>query len=122
MIIPCCIMSGVLSLCLIAVRSVGGIIVVCVLYGFFSGALVSLPPTIFVHLTPNRAMIGTRMGQGFSVVSIGLLLGTPICGWILNASSFTYVWVFGGVCVLAGSSLIIASRIAKGGFGLFNKV
>lgn len=97
MIIPCCIISGVLSLCLIPVRTVAPLIVVCALYGFFSGALVSLPPTVFVHLSPNRGLIGTRMGMGFSIVSIGLLLGTPICGWILNGSSFTYVWVFGGV-------------------------
>lgn len=122
MIIPCCIMSGVLSLCLIAVRSVGGLIVVCVLYGFFSGALVSLPPTIFVHLSPNRGMIGTRMGMGFAIVSVGLLIGTPICGWILNGSSFTYVWVFGGVCVVAGSALMIASRVAKAGPSLMKKV
>jgi len=122
MIIPCCVMSGVLCLCLIAARSVGGLVVVCLLYGFFSGALVSLPPTVFVHLSPNRAMIGTRMGMGFAIVSVGLLLGTPICGWILNGSSFTYVWVFGGVCVIAGSSLMICSRIVKGGTSLFTKV
>ena len=45
------------------------------LYGLFSGALVSLPPTIFVHLTKNRAVIGTRMGMGFAIISIGLLVG-----------------------------------------------
>ena len=122
MIIPCCVISGVLSLCLIPVDSVAGLIVVCVLYGFFSGALVSLPPTIFVHLSPNRGMIGTRMGMGFAIISVGLLLGTPICGWILDGSSFTYVWVFGGVCVLVGSSLMICSRVAKAGTSLMIKV
>lgn len=122
MIIPCCIISGILSLCLIPIRGVAGLIVVCILYGFFSGALVSLPPTIFVHLSPNRGMIGTRMGMGFSIISIGLLLGTPICGWILDGSSFTYVWVFGGLCVIAGSLLMIGSRVAKGGMSLMVKV
>ncbi|KAL1303354.1 hypothetical protein AAFC00_006751 [Neodothiora populina] len=122
MIIPCCLISGILGLCLIPVRHVAGLIVVCLLYGFFSGALVSLPPTVFVHLSPNRGMIGTRMGMGFSIISIGLLLGTPICGWILEASSFTYVWVFGGVCVIIGSFLMGCSRVAKAGPGLLTKV
>lgn len=122
MIIPCCFLSGVLSLCLIPIRSQASLIAFCILYGFFSGALVSLPPTIFVHLSPNRGMIGTRMGMGFSIVSVGLLLGTPISGWILDGSSFTYVWVFGGCCVLIGSALMICSRIAKGGPGLMKKV
>lgn len=36
----------------------------------------SLPPTIFVHLTKNRAVTGTRMGMGFAIVSIGLLVGS----------------------------------------------
>ncbi|KAH0156048.1 MFS general substrate transporter, partial [Aureobasidium melanogenum] len=122
MIIPCCIISGIVALCLIPVRSEAAIIVECVLYGFFSGALVSLPPTVFVHLSPNRGLIGTRMGQGFSVISIGLLLGTPICGWILNGSSFTYVWVFSGVLILAGGSLMTMSRIFKAGPKLVQRV
>lgn len=122
MIIPCSFMSGVVCLCLIPVREEAGLIVLCLLYGFFSGALVSLPPTIFVHLSPNRGMIGTRMGMGFSIISVGLLLGTPICGWILAASSFAYVWVFGGVCVVAGTSLVLGSRIAKGGYKLTTRV
>jgi predicted MFS family arabinose efflux permease len=123
MIIPCCLISGVIALCLIPVRSVAGLIVDCLLYGFFSGALVSLPPTVFVHLSPNRGLIGTRMGQGFSIISIGLLLGTPICGWILDGSGgFTGVWTFSGVLILAGGSLMALSRFFKAGAKLVQRV
>ena len=122
-IIPAACISGVLCLCLIPVRSVAPLMVICVLYGFFSGALVSLPPTIYVHLSlKNRGMIGTRMGMGFFVTSIGLLLGTPICGWILNGASYTFVWLFGGLLLIIGGVLIAASRTAKvGGFSLTTK-
>lgn len=121
-IIPCCVISGILALCLIPVRQEGPLIVICLLYGFFSGALVSLPPTVFVHLSmANRGMIGTRMGMGFFVVSIGLLLGTPICGWILNASSFTYVWVFSGVLITIGGLTMAGARVAKAGPKLMTK-
>ena len=122
-IIPAALISGVICLCLIPVRTTGPLIVECILYGFFSGALVSLPPTIYVHLSlKNRGMIGTRMGMGFFVTSIGLLLGTPICGWILNGSSFAYVWVFGGLLLIVGGLLMFCSRTAKvGGLKLMTR-
>jgi predicted MFS family arabinose efflux permease len=144
MIIPCAMMSGVLALCLIVAHRLAPVIVICALYGFFSGSFVSLPPTILVHLTANRAMIGTRMGMcftgmffiqffckssrikslmiHFTVVSIGLLIGTPISGQILNATGFAQTWVFGGVLVIVGSLVIAAARVAKGGWGLMVKV
>jgi len=122
-IIPAAVCSGIICLCLIPIRNVAPLIVVCLLYGFFSGALVSLPPTIYVHLSmKQRHMIGTRMGMGFFVTSIGLLLGTPICGWILNGASYTYVWVFGGLLLIAGACSMAASRTAKvGGLKLMVK-
>lgn len=122
MIVPCAMISGIIALCLIPIRSVAALVIECLLYGFFSGALVSLPPTVFVHLSPNRGVIGTRMGQGFSIISVGLLLGTPICGWILNGSGWAGVWVFAGVLILAGGSCMGASRVFKGGFKLAQKV
>jgi len=72
MIIPCALMSGVLALCLLAAHTLAPVIVICALYGFFSGSFVSLPPTILVHLTANRAMIGTRMGMCFTGMCAGL--------------------------------------------------
>lgn len=123
MVIPCAMLTGVLCLCLIASHSIAPVIVVLAFYGFFSGTLVSLPPTIFVHLTKNRAVIGTRMGMGFGIMSIGLLVGTPISGAILNATgSFTYVWLFGGLLTITGTLLIVGARIAHGGVGLLKKV
>ncbi|WPH02835.1 Hypothetical protein R9X50_00570300 [Acrodontium crateriforme] len=122
MIVPCAMISGVLAFCLVVARSIAGIIVILAFYGFFSGALVSLPPTIFVHLTANRGVIGTRMGMGFSVMSIGLLIGTPISGAILKATSFKYVWVFSGILVLAGTLSMFISKVTKGGPNLLKRV
>ncbi|KAK0935300.1 hypothetical protein LTR29_013092 [Friedmanniomyces endolithicus] len=122
MIVPCTFFAGVLCICLAAAHSVGPVIAILVFYGFCSGTLVSLPPTIFVHLTQNRAVIGTRMGMGFAITSLGMLVGTPISGAILNKSSFTWVWVFGGVCTFAGSLCLLGARVTKGGVGLMTKV
>ncbi|KAK0936611.1 hypothetical protein LTR29_011849 [Friedmanniomyces endolithicus] len=122
MIVPCTFLAGVLCICLAAAHSVGPVIAILVLYGFCSGTLVSLPPTIFVHLTQDRRLIGTRLGMGFAMTSLGMLSGPPISGAILNKSSFTYVWVFGGVCTVAGSLCLLGTRVTKGGAGLMTKV
>lgn len=121
-IVPCVFATGILGICLIPTRSVASVAVVAILYGFFSGTFVSLPPTIYVHVTKNRGMIGTRMGMGFACTSIGLLIGTPISGAILSASSYTYVWLFGGLLTLMAGCSILTARVCKGGWSPTNVV
>ncbi|KAI9700969.1 MAG: hypothetical protein M1820_006614 [Bogoriella megaspora] len=122
MMIPCALVAGILQFVLIGTHNIGGIIVISLLYGFFSGTFVSIPPTIFVMLSPNRGIVGTRMGMGFTIVSIGLLIGTPACGWILDASSWKFVWTFGGLLTVTGSAVIFASRMFKSNGKLVAKV
>lgn len=115
-LIPCGIITAVLIFCLLATTSVAGVIIVALVYGFFSGTFVSLPPSIFVSLSPNRGLIGTRMGMGFSVISLGVLAGTPIAGAILGAeNNFTGIWIFGGTMTMVGTLFFVAARVAKVG-------
>ncbi|KAF2398261.1 MFS general substrate transporter [Trichodelitschia bisporula] len=118
MILPCALMSGVLILTLMAVHNVGGMITFTVLFGFFSGTFVSLPPSIIVHLSPNRGLIGTRMGMCFSATAIGVLIGAPIAGAILAASDYKDVWIYGGVMTIAGTCLMFGARVAHKGWDL----
>lgn len=121
-VVPCTLISGVLAFCFIAVKSTAGIIVLMAFYGFFSGTFVSLPPTIIVHLSLNaRDKIGTRLGQSFACIAVGLLIGTPIGGAILDNSGYTSVWVFGGVMLVAGGAIIWAARVCHKGWGLVVK-
>ncbi|KKY21199.1 putative major facilitator superfamily protein [Diplodia seriata] len=120
-IAPCALLSGVLILCLIAVHDLAGLVVFCVLYGFFSGTFVSLPPTILVMLSPDRSKIGTRMGQAFSCIAIGILVGTPIGGAIQSEHGFTALWLFGGIVTIGGCLSVVAARVCKFGFSLAQK-
>lgn len=118
-IVPCAIISGILCFCLIPISSVAALIVFCVLFGFFSGSFVSLPPTIIVVLSLHkRGKIGTRLGMCFAVVSVGMLIGAPIGGVILDAHGFTSVWVFGGVLMVTGGLIMGLSRGFKVGWSL----
>jgi MFS family permease len=110
-IAPCAIITGILILTLLGVKNLGGLIVVVLLFGFFSGSLVSLPPTVVVHLTPDRRFIGTRLGMCFMFTSIAVLISTPIGGALIKIdNTFWRTWVFGGVLATIGGACFLITR------------
>jgi predicted MFS family arabinose efflux permease len=105
-----------------AVSSSASIIVLMACYGFFSGSFVSLPPTIIVHLsTDARDKIGTRLGQSFAFVAVGVLIGTPIGGAVLEHSGFNALWGFGGATLFASAGFLVAARVAFKGWRIMVK-
>ncbi|KAJ4334815.1 hypothetical protein N0V95_009073 [Ascochyta clinopodiicola] len=122
-VIPCCFISGVLCIAYMGLSNSAGICVLMAFYGFFSGSFVSLPPTIIVRLSQDkREKIGTRLGQSFAIVAVGVLIGTPIGGAILDHRGFDALWTFGG-CLLFGSAVVLmAARISFGGWRFGVKV
>ncbi|KAE8328052.1 major facilitator superfamily domain-containing protein [Aspergillus sergii] len=81
-------------------------------------AFVSLPPTCFVKLSPDRALIGTRTGMGYAVMTIGNLVGTPAAGAILQNWGFNAMWIFGGGVSIVGGIAMMTSRNFQGGWKL----
>jgi predicted MFS family arabinose efflux permease len=112
----CTIICGALMFALVNLTGLAGMVVVSLLYGFFSGAFVSLPPTCFVRLSPDRSLIGTRMGMGYAVMTAGNLVGTPAAGAILQSGGFNSMWIFGGVISIAGGLTMMVSRNILGGW------
>ncbi|KAG8747617.1 hypothetical protein FRC10_000160 [Ceratobasidium sp. 414] len=111
LLIPCATISGVLIFAMFGVKSSAALVVFGLLYGFFSGAFISLIPPVFVSLSRNMQEIGLRMGLAFFVLGFSALTGTPIAGALLS-TQFTW-WkpiVFSGVVVLAGAALLSAAR------------
>lgn len=118
LIAPCCSIVGLLMLCLIAVSSEASLIVIAVLSGFFSGALIGLPPLCFVSLTKDKSMIGTRIGMGFGMIGLGVLCGGPAGGAIIaNSSSFdwTGLWAYGGASAAVAGLMYAVLRVARWG-------
>lgn len=126
LITPGGIVVGILLLCMIAVTTEAAIIIVAILFGFFSGVFIALPPVCFVALTEDKSKIGTRIGMGFGILGFGVLCGGPGGGAILgNGSSdlnWTGVWAYGGVTTLVSGIMFFILRIWKGGKGLKVKV
>jgi MFS family permease len=118
-IAPCALISAVLVYCWIAVENKGGLIVLCILYGFFTGSFVSLPPSVIVTLSPRLEIVGTRMGMLFSLSGLGLLIGSPVAGAILGSgNNFLGLQLFCACTVLASAAVLYPARFAKAGRSL----
>lgn len=117
--------AAILSLCLLAIHATSGIFAFCVLYGFFTGAFVSLPGPTVASLSPNLAFLGARMSMAFMSAGLGLLVGTPVAGAILatgHGQNWTMLQIWSG-CLLVFSGLCMsAARVTKVGWGVLKKV
>ncbi|KAJ5470245.1 hypothetical protein N7530_007602 [Penicillium desertorum] len=110
----CCFGSstGILLLCWIAVKSNAAIIVFAALYGFFSGAIVSLMSPCIAHLSRTPSHIGTYLGMGMAVISLAGLTGTPITGALIDHyKSYTQAAIFSGVSTLVGAALVLVTKL-----------
>jgi MFS family permease len=118
---PITLILGITVLCMAAVKNEAGMIVEAIVTGFFSGVVVALPPVCFRVLTENRSMIGTRMGQGFAISGIGLLIGGPSAGAILGKVeplNWTGLWAYGGVAGILSGLIVAVVRIMRVGVAL----
>lgn len=117
------LISAIIAFCWLAVDNLGGLVVFCIVYGFISGAVVSLPPTVIAGFAPGLHLVGTWIGMSFCFAAMGFLIGNPIAGTIINIAEkkFSGGIIFSASCtaagaasfVLAGALKMRASRAAK---------
>lgn len=94
------------------VHSVAGFVVFCVLFGIFSGVLISVSPLIIAHpvMSPTPAVVGTHMGMIWFVTSLGVLIGAPIAGVLEGhggSNGFLGVQLFSAVGMTVGGAFLL---------------
>jgi MFS family permease len=114
-VIICTIATAVLAYVEIVINSLAGLIVFSILYGFVSGAVVSLPSAIVASLVPNMQLLGTWMGMSFCFAAVGILIGNPVAGTIIHVSQneFTSGWIFSGSLILTAGALFSITKYIK---------
>ncbi|EWY79893.1 hypothetical protein FOYG_16958 [Fusarium oxysporum NRRL 32931] len=119
MFIASCCLSGIWVLGLwIPIDNDQSLIAFAILFGFCSGAYVSLISPLIAQISP-MSEIGLRTGLAFFLASIGGLTTSPISGAILDgASGWTGVKTFSGVLCMAGTGFVFAARIHRTGWKL----
>lgn len=114
MAIACSVCSGIVLLCLHVLTTHPQIIAFSVLYGFFSGGLISLQSACIAQITPKIQMTGIRIGMMMSISSFGVLTGSPIGGALMSVDGGAFYGLidFSGVILLTGAALVIFARLA----------
>ena len=100
------ICAGILCFSLFGATSSGGLIVIAILFGFFSGAYVSLIGPSLASMASSHTEIGIRMGMGFLLGSPAALTGTPIAGALLDKYGQYAPITWSGVTVIAGGVVV----------------
>ncbi|ORX40509.1 major facilitator superfamily domain-containing protein [Kockovaella imperatae] len=106
-----CFASGIIAYSIFGAGTPGGLIAVAILYGFFSGAYVSLISPALIAFANNHTEIGLRVGFGFMAVSLAALSGTPITGALLDRYGFYAPIIWSGTTITAGGVLFCYSNL-----------
>ncbi|CAD0113981.1 unnamed protein product [Aureobasidium uvarum] len=116
-ILPGAAVCSILIFCMIAVDGLGSIVTLAILFGFFSGVFIALPPVCLVALTADKSKIGSRIGMAFGFIGFGTLAGNygPTNNW-------TGLWVYGGVSCAVAAAFFVVVRFMKVGGKLIVKV
>ncbi|KAK7403530.1 hypothetical protein QQX98_010708 [Neonectria punicea] len=102
----------------IPVNTTGGILAFAALFGFCSGAYVSLIAPLVAQISPPQE-IGFRTGIVFFISSVGGLTTNPINGAIIDGpSGLRGIKIFAGVFCFAGTVFIMAARVHRMGWNL----
>ncbi|KZP00827.1 MFS general substrate transporter [Calocera viscosa TUFC12733] len=112
-LIPASTIAGALVFALLGIKNIAGLVIVCILYGFFSGAYISLIGPMFASMSDHVSEIGLRMGLAFALLGFSVLIGTPIDGALLGSGPVYFWWkavLFSAVTMLAGCATLVISR------------
>ncbi|KAI4738773.1 putative MFS monocarboxylate transporter [Aureobasidium sp. EXF-12298] len=125
-ILPGAAVCSILIFCMIAVDGLGSIVALAVLFGFFSGVFIALPPVCLVALIADKSRIGSRIGMAFAFMGFGTLAGGPGGGAILQnygpKLQWTGLWIYGGVACAVAAAMFTVVRMMKAGGKLMVKV
>lgn len=102
--------NSIMLLGWIRITTAAGLIAWAAVFGFVSGAIISLYPVSIAQLAPRPQEIGTYMGQASAVVSVAGLTGTPIAGALIRSYGYEAAALFAGLSMVVCTCLAAVSR------------
>ncbi|KAJ7029328.1 major facilitator superfamily domain-containing protein [Mycena alexandri] len=113
--------GATLILSMIALKTVASVVIIAVLYGFFSGVCEgSVKLLMLAVLTEDLGELGLRIGVAFTFVGIGGLIGPPIDGALLTdkfmwwrPALFSAIMAFVGVAFFVATLIVVKRRNAE---------
>lgn len=99
--------------------SLGGLIVFALVFGFTSGAFVSLMTPALIEIAGGHTNgLGAMVGTFFAIIALASLTGLPVQGAITASSThggdggnIVGLVIFCGVTMLAGTGLLVCASL-----------
>ncbi|CAO1613815.1 unnamed protein product [Parajaminaea phylloscopi] len=122
--------ASILSVWTVAGSNIGVIVFFLIVNGACSGALLSLQPAVNASMFPLGEM-GVTMSMLMSSRTAGVVLGSPLSGWLLDAykkhgrlttDSFRPALLLLGSTLIVSSAVLLAIRVRIGGYDLRKRV
>ncbi|KAJ2989064.1 hypothetical protein NUW58_g3656 [Xylaria curta] len=104
------LISGIIAFTWTAAYSLPGMIIWSIVYGFTSGAIISLQSACAGKIA-KREHQGTALGLVLGSVAVTALVGTPISGQILIRGGYLRLGIWTGVTLLTGGVILAAARL-----------
>ncbi|KAL4916747.1 major facilitator superfamily domain-containing protein [Aspergillus aurantiobrunneus] len=112
--------TGIIICCMNEAKSNAALIVFSVIFGFWSGTIISGGSAAITMVPKNPQEFGTYLGMGIALCGCAALVGPPISGALVDRyGGFFEVSIFSGVMCLAGGIVALLSKTVtdKGLFG-----
>jgi predicted MFS family arabinose efflux permease len=113
--IPTFAAAAVFSFGWIGATNLAGLTIISLLFGYCSGTALALMAPTIGSLVPSIDVLGTWTGTSLSVAGLGILIGTPVAGVIVQNGNWIALQVWGAVLLSMASVFFLAARFAKTG-------
>lgn len=119
--IICTLACGILGFCWIAIKETASLIIFCILYGFFSGTYVAISAPAISSTSRNPDLLGTHLGMSFGVAALGVLVGNPVAGVLLQDVGWVSAQSFAASACMISVILMVAARLTLTGPRFWSK-
>ena len=106
--IPSALVAMILAFVWLAIDNLGGLIVFGILFGMTSGTYVSMMSATVASISDDIRLLGGRIGLIFLSGGIGVLIGNPIAGVLIDRQDGSY-WKMQLFCAIL---LVVATCLA----------
>jgi MFS transporter, MCT family, solute carrier family 16 (monocarboxylic acid transporters), member 3 len=115
-----CIVLGGVFYVWIPIKTEAAMYGFAILYGVVSAAAMGMFVGALVSLTKDLSKTGTRFGMVCSILAFASLTGPPIAGALIQSQngSYTIACIWSGSVMLAGSAMLVLSRVCETGWVL----
>lgn len=103
------LVTSILLFAWTGVHSIAATIVWSVFIAIFIAPLSVVYPVLIHELTPDKRLVGNRMGISSFAAALGTLIGFPVTAALndIEAGIFWKSQVFNGICILIGALLMV---------------